>query len=55
MLSDHKLDKSIPIPHFYQLKSILLEAIDKGDYQVDSMIPTEKGLSQMFQISRTTV
>jgi len=55
MLSDHKLDKSIPISLFYQLKSILLEAIDKGDYQVDSMIPTGKGLSQMFQISRTTV
>lgn len=55
MLSDHKLDKSIPIPLYYQLKSILLEAIERGDYQVDSMIPTEKELSQMFQISRTTV
>ena len=55
MLGDQKLDKSVPIPLYFQLKTILLEAIKRGDYPVDSMIPTEKELSEMFQISRTTV
>lgn len=55
MLGDQKLDKSVPIPLYFQLKTILLEAIKQGDYPVDSMIPTEKELSEMFQISRTTV
>ena len=55
MLGDQKLDKSVPIPLYFQLKSMLLDAIKRGDYPVDSMIPTEKELSEMFQISRTTV
>lgn len=55
MLGDQKLDKSVPIPLYFQLKGILLDAIKNGDYPVDSMIPTEKELSEMFQISRTTV
>ena len=41
MLGDQKLDKSVPIPLYFQLKTILLEAIKRGDYPVDSMIPTE--------------
>ncbi|WP_418232197.1 GntR family transcriptional regulator [Butyricicoccus sp.] len=55
MLEVRKLDKSVPIPLYFQLKTILLDAIKRGDYPVDSMIPTEKELSEMFQISRTTV
>ena len=55
MLDVDKLDKSVPIPLYFQLKQILLDAIKRGDYPVDSMIPTEKELSEMFQISRTTV
>ena len=55
MLEVGKLDKSTPVPLYYQLKQILLEAIKHGDYPVDSLIPTEKELSEMFQISRTTV
>ena len=55
MLGEQKLDKSVPIPLYFQLKSLLLNAIKHGDYPVDSMIPTEKELSEMFQISRTTV
>ena len=55
MLEVGKLDRTTPIPLYYQLKQILLDAIRRGDYPVDSMIPTEKELSEMFQISRTTV
>ena len=55
MLEAQKLDKQVPIPLYFQLKQLLLDAIKRGDYPVDSMIPTEKELSEMFQISRTTV
>lgn len=55
MLDVQKLDRSVPIPLYFQLKQILLEAIKRGDYPVESLIPTEKELSEMFQISRTTV
>jgi len=55
MLQLQKLDKTVPIPLYYQLKSLLLEEIKSGGYPVDGLIPTEKELSEMFQISRTTV
>lgn len=55
MLEAGKLDKSVPIPLYFQLKQLLLDAIKRGDYPLDGLIPTEKELSEMFQISRTTV
>ena len=55
MLHLQKLDKTVPIPLYFQLKSLLLEEIKNGGYPVDGLIPTEKELSEMFQISRTTV
>lgn len=55
MLEQHKLDKSVPIPLYYQLKTLLLEGIKSNAYPVDSMIPTEKEISEIFEISRTTV
>ena len=55
MLEKYKLDKTIPIPLYFQLKNLLLSEIKSNEYPVDSMIPTEKEISEMFQISRTTV
>lgn len=56
MLSNAKrIDKSVPIPLYFQLKTLILEEIKSGSYQVGSMIPTEKELSEIFLISRTTV
>lgn len=55
MLGEKKLDKSVPIPLYFQLKTLLLDAIKRGDYPVNGMIPTEKELSEMFGVSRTTV
>lgn len=42
MISDHKLDKSVPIPLYYQLKTIIQEEIDAGNYSPDDMIPTRR-------------
>jgi len=55
VIQDRQLDKTVPIPLYFQLKKLILEEIDSGNYPVGSMIPTENELSQIFQISRTTV
>ena len=50
-----KLDKSVPIPLYFQLKELVLDEIKKGNYKEGDMIPTENEISEEFQISRTTV
>jgi len=55
MLQEKTLDKNTPIPLYFQLEKLILEEIENEAYPVGSMIPTEKELSQMFGISRTTV
>lgn len=54
-LLTHKLDKSTPVPLYFQLKELVSDAIASGEYAVGSTIPTEQELSQAFGISRTTV
>lgn len=54
LLTEH-IDKSTPIPLYFQLKELILRAIKSGEYPVGSTIPTENELSQAFEISRTTV
>ena len=54
-IRDHKLNKSVPIPLYYQLKSIILEEMANGNYQPGDLIPTEKEISEFFLLSRTTV
>lgn len=55
MLEERKLDKSVPVPLYYQLKNIIYEEIRCGNYRVGDAIPTENEISEIFGISRTTV
>lgn len=55
LLDSNKLDKSVPIPLYFQLKELILSEIKNGNYPSGSLIPTENELSEAFQISRTTV
>ena len=56
MLFDNKkLDKSVPIPLYFQLKELILSEIKNENYKDGDMIPTENEISDEFQISRTTV
>ena len=55
MLEGKRLDKSVPVPLYFQLKMLIQDEIKSGSYSADSPIPTEMELSQMFDISRTTV
>ncbi|MBC5648534.1 GntR family transcriptional regulator [Christensenella tenuis] len=52
--NDH-IDKNIPVPMYYQLKTIILEAIRDERFKPGDVIPTEAEFSEMFGISRTTI
>jgi GntR family transcriptional regulator len=52
-MDDKKINKSLPIPLYYQLKQILSEYI-RGR-KVGSPIPTEEDLCRRYNISRPTV
>jgi GntR family transcriptional regulator len=54
-LLEKKLDKSVPIPLYFQLKELIISEIQNGTYPPESTIPTEKEFSEIFGISRTTV
>lgn len=52
----HKtLDKSTPIPLYFQLKSIILNDIKDNVYTIGDAIPTENELVEYYHISRSTV
>ena len=55
LLDNNSLDKSVPIPLYFQLKELILSEIRDGNYKSGSLIPTENELSDAFEISRTTV
>src|ERR687895_125006 len=49
------IDSSQPIPLYFQVKRLLLEAILRGDYAPDERLPTEHELCALYGISRTPV
>ncbi|MDR2156561.1 MAG: GntR family transcriptional regulator [Clostridiales Family XIII bacterium] len=49
------INKSVPIPLYYQLKEILQNDIVKGVYKPGDLIPTEQSLMMQYDLSRTTV
>ena len=51
--TDKEINKSIPIPLYYQLKELLLDYIQNaGD---GALLPTENWLCEHYEISRSTV
>lgn len=54
-LFQKKLDKSTPIPLYFQLKSIILSDINDNCFTVGDAIPTENELVDFYHISRSTV
>lgn len=55
LLSKQKLDKSKPIPLYFQLKDIFIELINNATLLEGDWIPTELELCTLYNISRTTV
>lgn len=51
----NKIDKSSPIPLYFQVKEIIKNKIKNNEWITDSTIPSELKLCEDFQISRGTV
>ncbi|MHB8065442.1 MAG: GntR family transcriptional regulator, partial [Ruminiclostridium sp.] len=49
------LDKSQPIPLYYQVKENLMEKIKNKYFQVGDLIPSESELQAMYDVSRITI
>lgn len=49
------LDENAPMTLYYQLKEILVSKIKNNTWAVDSKIPTERQLCDMYKVSRITV
>jgi ABC-type glycerol-3-phosphate transport system substrate-binding protein len=49
------IDKSVPIPLYYQLKQMIKNDIEKGEYKPGDRLPTEQELCERFDISRQPV
>ena len=48
------LNKNYPLPMYYQLKELLREKIAAGEWKTGDMIPSERELSEQYDISRMT-
>lgn len=49
------IDKNSNVPAYCQLKKIILNKIQNGEFKEECPIPSERSLSEMMQISRMTV
>lgn len=49
------LDRSSPLPLYYQLRNVLLEQIESGSLVPGDTLPTERELIDRFGVSRITV
>jgi GntR family transcriptional regulator len=49
------IDRTSPMPLYFQLKQILLQQIDAGEWKPGDLIPGEQELQETHGISRTTV
>ena len=49
------IDKTSPVPYYYQLRQLLERAISSGVLGVDDKIPTEAALCERYDVSRTVV
>jgi ABC-type glycerol-3-phosphate transport system substrate-binding protein/DNA-binding transcriptional regulator YhcF (GntR family) len=50
-----EIDPKLPIPLYFQLKTLLLEEILDGRYDAEERLPTEHELCERYRISRTPV
>jgi GntR family transcriptional regulator len=49
------IDKTSPVPYYYQLRQLLERAVTSGALGVGQQIPTEAALCERFDVSRTVV
>jgi multiple sugar transport system substrate-binding protein len=49
------IDRSLPIPLYYQLKTLIKKQIEQGELRPGDRVPTEAELCERYDISRTPV
>ncbi|MCX7772625.1 MAG: GntR family transcriptional regulator [Clostridia bacterium] len=49
------MNKYSNVPLYCQLKNLILEMIEKGEFEADSKIPSEQDFCEQYDISRPTV
>ncbi|ASF38257.1 phosphonate metabolism transcriptional regulator PhnF [Halobacillus halophilus] len=49
------IDKKSPLPIYYQIEESIKQRISDGEYQPNDMIPSERILSENYDVSRMTV
>ena len=49
------IDRTSPVPLYFQLKQILLDKIEHVEWKAGDMIPSEQELQETYGLSRTTV
>lgn len=49
------IDPTSPVPKYYQLRTILLDMIERSELPVDAPIPSERELCARYGLSRMTV
>jgi GntR family transcriptional regulator len=49
------IDPYTAVPKYYQLASILRQKIEEGEWQPRSVIPSERQLENLYNLSRTTI
>ncbi len=49
------INKYSNVPLYCQLKNLILEKIEKGEFEADSKIPSEQDFCEQYDISRPTV
>lgn len=49
------LNRDLPIPLYHQLKTLILQEIEAGQWKPDQQLPTEEQLSARFRVSKITV
>lgn len=54
-MPNRTLDKSSPLPYYYQLRELIRDQILSGAWPPGSQLPTEAEMLQAFDVSRTTV
>ena len=55
MLVQPNIDRGSPVPYYLQLKEVLTEGIQQGDWGPGDLIPSESELGNSFGVSRTVV
>lgn len=52
---NNDLNKNVPIPLYFQLYEILKDKIESGELNAGDLLPSERELSEKYDISRPTV